>query len=144
MVHAPTQVPIMKYLVIAGRMIFGGWMIYAGLNHWFHFTPQPFGQNPLSIALTTGLIESGVFDLVKATEFVTGVLVVIGAFVPLALVAALPVSVNVAYFNLVLEHNGVVNYVAGTLVLGLNLLLMLAYRESYRPLLRWKQPIPSV
>jgi uncharacterized membrane protein YphA (DoxX/SURF4 family) len=133
----------MKYPVIAGRMIFGGWMIYAGLNHWFHFTPQPYGQNPFSIALTTALIESGVFDLVKATEFVTGVLVVIGAFVPLALVAALPVSVNVAYFNLVLEHNGVVNYVAGTLVLGLNLLLMLAYVESYRPLLRWRQPVPS-
>jgi hypothetical protein len=126
----------MKYLVIAGRMIFGGWMVYAGLNHWFHFTPQPFGQNPLSIELTTALIESGVFDLVKATEFITGVLVVTGAYVPLALVAALPVSVNVAYFNLVLEHNGVVNYVAGTLVLGLNLLLMLAYVDSYRPLLR--------
>ena len=134
----------MKYLVIAGRMVFGGWMIYAGLNHWFHFTPQPYGQNPVSIEFTTALIESGVFDVVKATEFITGVLVVIGAYVPLALIAALPVSVNVAYFNLVLEHNGVVNYVAGTLVLGLNLLLMLAYVNSYRPLLRWRQPIPSV
>jgi hypothetical protein len=63
--------------------------------------------------------------------------------VPLALVAALPVSVVVAYFNLVLEHNGVVNYVAGTLVLGINLLLMLGYRESYRPLLRWRTSIAS-
>jgi hypothetical protein len=47
----------------------------------------------------------------------------------------------VAYFNLVLEHNGVINYVAGTLVLGLNLLLMLAYVKSYGPLLRVRQPI---
>ena len=133
----------MKYLVIAGRMIFGGWMVYAGLNHWFHFTPQPYGQNPISIEFTTALIESGLFDVVKAMETITGLLVVIGAYVPLALVAALPVSVVVAYFNLVLEHNGVVNYVAGTLVLGINLLLMLAYVDSYRPLLRWKQPIPS-
>lgn len=133
----------MKYLVIAGRMIFGGWMVYAGLNHWFHFTPQPYGQNPLSIELTTALIESGVFDLVKATEFIAGVLVLTGAYVPLALVAALPVSVNVAYFNLVLEHNGVINYVAGTLVLGLNLLLMLGYVDSYRSLLRLRQPLPG-
>jgi hypothetical protein len=133
----------MKYLIIAGRMIFGGWMVYAGLNHWFHFTPQPYGQNPVSIELTTALIESGVFDLVKATEFITGVLVLVGAYVPLALVAALPVSVNVAYFNLVLEHNGVVNYVAGTLVLGINLLLMLGYVDSYRSLLRLRQPIPG-
>jgi uncharacterized membrane protein YphA (DoxX/SURF4 family) len=131
----------MKYLVIAGRMMFGGWMVYAGLNHWFHFTPQPYGQNPLSIELTSALIESGVFNLVKATEFIAGVLVLTGAYVPLALVAALPVSVNVAYFNLVLEHNGVINYVAGTLVLGLNLLLMLAYVKSYGPLLRVRQPI---
>jgi len=133
----------MKYLVIAGRMIFGGWMVYAGLNHWFHFTPQPFGQNPISIEFTTALIESGLFDVVKAMETITGLLVVTGSYVPLALVAALPVSVVVAYFNLVLEHNGVVNYVAGTLVLGINLLLMLAYLDSYRPLLRWRQPIPS-
>jgi hypothetical protein len=116
-------------------------MVYAGLNHWFHFTPQPYGQNPLSIELTSALIESGVFNLVKATEFIAGVLVLTGAYVPLALVAALPVSVNVAYFNLVLEHNGVINYVAGTLVLGLNLLLMLAYVKSYGPLLRVRQPI---
>jgi uncharacterized membrane protein YphA (DoxX/SURF4 family) len=133
----------MKYLVIAGRMIFGGWMVYAGLNHWFHFTPQPFGQNPISIEFTTVLIESGLFDLVKATETITGALILIGLFVPLALVAALPVSVVVAYFNLVLEHNGVVNYVAGTLVLGLNLLLMLAYVNSYRPLLRGRPLIAS-
>ena len=133
----------MKYLIIAGRMIFGGWMVYAGLNHWFHFTPQPYGQNPLSIELTTALIQSGVFDMVKATEFVTGVLVLTGAYVPLALVAALPVSVNVAYFNLVLEHNGVINYVAGTLVLGINLLLMLGYVDSYRSLLRLRQPLPG-
>jgi len=133
----------MKYLVIAGRMIFGGWMVYAGLNHWFHFTPQPYGQNPISIEFTTALIESGLFDVVKAMETITGLLVVTGSYVPLALVAALPVSVVVAYFNLVLEHNGVVNYVAGTLVLGINLLLMLAYLDSYRPLLRWRQPIPS-
>lgn len=128
----------MKYLVMAGRMIFGGWFVYAGLNHWFHFTPQPYGQNPVSIELTTVLIESGLFDWVKAVEAITGLLILIGAFVPLALVAVLPVSVVVAYFNLVLEHNGVVNYVAGTLVLGLNLLLMLAYLDSYRPLLRWR------
>lgn len=128
----------MKYLIIAGRMIFGGWFVYAGFNHWFHFTPQPYGQNPLSIELTTALIESGVFDLVKAVEVITGALVLIGAFVPLALVAALPVSVIVAYFNLVLEFNGVVNYVAGTLVLGINLLLMLGYLDSYRPMLKLK------
>ncbi|HEY7671161.1 MAG TPA: hypothetical protein VIC71_03005 [Gammaproteobacteria bacterium] len=133
----------MKYLVIAGRMIFGGWMVYAGLNHWFHFTPQPYGQNPLSIELTTALIESGLFDLVKAMEAITGTLVLIGLYVPLALVAALPISVVVAYFNLVLEHNGVVNYVAGTLVLGLNLLLMLAYVKSYQPLLRWRASIAA-
>ena len=133
----------MKYLIIAGRMIFGGWMVYAGLNHWFHFTPQPFGQNPVSIELTTVLIESGLFDLVKAMETITGALVLMGVFVPLALVAALPISVVVAYFNLVLEHNGVVNYLAGTLVLGINLLLMLGYVQSYRPLLRWRQPITA-
>lgn len=126
----------MKYLLMAGRMIWGGWFVYAGLNHWFHFTPQPYGQNQVSIEFTTALIESGLFDIVKAVEFITGVLVLVGRFVPLALIAALPVSAIVAYFNLVMEHNGVVNYVAGTLVLGLNLLLMLGYLDTYKHLLK--------
>jgi len=126
----------MKYLIIAGRMIFGGWFVYAGLNHWFHFTPQPFGQNPVSIELTTVLIESGLFDLVKAIEAITGLFVLIGVFVPLALLVALPISVVVAYFNLVLELNGIVNYLAGGLVLGINALLMVAYLENYRSVLK--------
>ena len=128
----------MKYLIIAGRMIFGGWFVYAGLNHWFHFTPQPFGQNPVSIELTTVLIESGLFDLVKAIEAITGLFVLIGVFVPLALLVALPISVVVAYFNLVLELNGIVNYLAGGLVLGINALLMFAYLENYRSVLKWR------
>ena len=126
----------MKYLIIAGRMIFGGWFVYAGLNHWFHFTPQPFGQNPVSIELTTVLIESGLFDWVKAIEAITGLFVLIGVFVPLALLVALPISVVVAYFNLVLELNGIVNYLAGGLVLGINALLMVAYLENYRSVLK--------
>jgi len=128
----------MKYLIIAGRMIFGGWFVYAGLNHWLHFTPQPFGQNPVSIEFTTVLIESGLFDLVKAIEAITGLFVLIGVFVPLALLVALPISVVVAYFNLVLELNGIVNYLAGGLVLGINALLMFAYLEKYRSVLKWR------
>ena len=130
----------MKYLVLAGRIIFGGWFIYAGLNHWFAFTPQPYGQHAVSIQLTTALIQSGLFDWVKAVETITGLLILIGVFTPLALVVVAPVSVVIGYFNLVLEHNGAVNYVAGVLVLGINAFLLLAYLDSYRPLLRWRQP----
>lgn len=129
----------MKYLVLAGRMIFGGWFIYAGLNHWFAFTPQPYGQHQISIEFTTALIQSGLFDLVKATEAITGLLILTGIFTPLALVVVAPVSICIGYFNLVLEHNGAVNYVAGVLVLGINAFLLLAYLDCYRPLLRWHQ-----
>ena len=130
----------MKYVVLAGRIIFGGWFIYAGLNHWLHFTPQPYGEHDVSVQLTAALIQSGLFDLVKAVEAIAGLLILTGVFTPLALVVVSPVSVCVGYFNLVLEHNGAVNYVAGGHVLGINALLLLAYLDSYRPLLRWHQP----
>ena len=130
----------MKYLVLVGRIIFGGWFIYAGLNHWFAFTPQPYGEHAISIQFTTALVESGLFDLVKAVEAITGLLILIGVFTPLALVVVAPVSVCVGYFNLVLEHNGIVNYMAGWLVLGINAWLLFAYLDSYRPLLRWNEP----
>ncbi len=127
----------MKYLVLIGRLIFGGWFVVNGLNHWFNFFPQPMGQSHLGLELVTALIDSHLFDVVKAIEAVAGVLILINRFTPLALNACLPISVVIFYWNVILEGNQA-GLIAGSVTLGLNALLMLAYLPAYTSVLAWR------
>ena len=62
----------MKYGVWFVRLLFAAWMIPAGLNHFVPLFPQPMGTQPLSNELVVALIDSHLFDLVKAVELVVG------------------------------------------------------------------------
>jgi len=74
---------------------------------------------------------------VKVIEVAAGILILADRLTALALVAALPISVVIAFLNVVLEHT-MLGLLAGPITMGLNILLMLAYFDSYRPLLRWR------
>ena len=54
------------------RFLFAAWMIPAGLNHFIPLFPQPMGSQPLSQELISALIDSNIFDLVKAVELIAG------------------------------------------------------------------------
>jgi len=127
----------MKILVLVGRLVFGGWFLVHGLNYWTHFFPQPLGHQPLARELMAALIDSGLLALVKAIEVAAGVLILADRLTALALVAALPISVVIAFLNVALEHT-MLGLLAGPITIGLNIVLMLAYFDSYRPLLTWR------
>jgi len=127
----------MKYLVLVGRLIFGGWFLVNGLNHWFAFFPQPMGTSALGNELVKALIDSHLFDVVKAIEAVAGAFILIGRLAPLALMATLPLSVVIFYWNVVLERTPIES-AFGIATLALNGLLMFAYLDAYRPMLAWR------
>jgi hypothetical protein len=122
----------MKYAVWFVRLIFAAWMIPAGLNHFVPLFPQPVGTQPLSQELFYALFDSHLFDLVKAVELAVGVAVLLGSYVPLALVVCMPVSFCVWYWDTPLEGWGSGASIFGTAVLLTNVLLCLAYIRSYR------------
>lgn len=136
----------MQYAVWFVRLVFAGWMIPAGLNHFVPLFPQPLGNQPLSTELIVALIDSGLFDLVKAVELLAGICVLIGYRVPLALVLCMPVSFNVWYWDVPLQGWGSSAAIYGWATLGSNTLLCLAYWKSYRPMfaLRSTPRIPGV
>ncbi len=127
----------MKYAVWFVRLIFAAWMIPAGLNHFVTLFPQPLGTQPLSQELFLALFDSHLFDLVKAVELVAGIGVLFGLWVPLSLAICMPVSFCVWYWDTPLEgwHSGA--SIFGTAVLVCNVLLLLAYFSSYRPMFAW-------
>src|SRR5471030_1125205 len=97
-VHKSRREDSMKYAVWFVRLVFGGWMVPAGLNHFLPLFPQPQGSG-LSGEVFRALFDSHLFDMVKAVEFLAGVYVLTGFFTPLALVICMPVSFCVFWWD---------------------------------------------
>ena len=124
----------MKYAVWFVRLVFAAWMIPAGLNHFIRLFPQPMGSQPLSHELIVALLDSHLFDLVKAVELIAGIAVLTGFYIPLALIVCMPVSFCVFYWDTPLEGWTSRASIFGESVLLCNVLLCLAYRKSYAAL----------
>lgn len=122
----------MKYAVWFVRLLFAAWMIPAGLNHFIPLFPQPMGSQPLSQELIVALLDSRLFDLVKAVELIAGLFVLLGFYTPLALALCLPVSFCVFYWDAPLEGWGSRAALFGYATFISNLLLCLAYNKYYR------------
>ena len=119
-----------KQLVLAGRLIFGAWMLITGINYFFvSLYPMPTGQEPLAVQLMTALVNSRLLDVVVAIQLVTGALILIGVFVPVALCVVMPISVCAAFWA-VLDHQPLGLFL-GLAAIALNGLLMLAYIDYY-------------
>jgi uncharacterized membrane protein YhaH (DUF805 family)/uncharacterized membrane protein YphA (DoxX/SURF4 family) len=122
----------MKYAVWVVRLVFAAWMIPAGLNHFVPLFPQPMGSRPLSHELIVALLDSHLFDLVKAVELLAGLSVLTGLFTPLALIMCMPVSFCVFFWDTPLEGWTSRAAIFGSSVLLCNVLLCLAHMKSYR------------
>lgn len=133
----------MKYAVWFVRLVFAGWMIPAGLNHFVPLFPQPLGNQPLSRELFTALFDSHLFTLVKAVELLAGIGVLTGFYLPLALVVCMPVSFTVWYWDTALQGWGTVSAIYGWAVLLCNLFLVAAYCDSYRAMFAAPRRAPA-
>jgi hypothetical protein len=128
-----------KPLVTALRILFGLHFLCNGLNFFLHFFPIPLPQNPVAVNFVKAMNDTGViFTAVKIIEVTTGLSLLLNRFVPLALVIALPVSVNVFFVDVFLVGTWFGGYVLGGGTLLLNVLLLFAYLKYYRPLLAIK------
>jgi len=124
-----------KQLVLAGRLIFGAWMLVNGINFFFvSLYPLPSGHEPLAIQLMNGVVHSHLLDVVLGLELVTGALILIGVFVPAALCVVMPLSVCAAFWAL-LDHQPL-GLLLGLAAIALNGFLMLAYIDYYKGVLQ--------
>jgi hypothetical protein len=126
-----------SYLIYAAQMFFGGWFLLHGLNHFVEIFIQPPGSSSPARVLIGALISSGLFDIIKAVEVISGIMFLSNRFVPLGAILAVPVSLSIAYVNLFL-NNDVFGMIVAVIVVGLNLVVMLGYFDYFRPLLTYK------
>ena len=122
----------MKYATWFVRLVFAAWMIPAGINHFYPLFRQPMGRQPLSQEVIVALLDSRLFDLVKAVELIAGLSALTGFYLPLALLMCMPVSFCVFYWDTPLEGWTSRASVFGEAVLFANSFLCLAYFKNYR------------
>ncbi len=131
----------MKSLVLAGRLVFGAWMLSNGANYLFlSLWPMPTGHEPLAIQLMAALVHSRLLDVAMTIQLVTGALIVAGVFVPVALCVVMPVSTCALFWSAVLDHQALGALLA-LLAFALNGVLMLAYIDYYKGALQWQPPM---
>jgi uncharacterized membrane protein YphA (DoxX/SURF4 family) len=122
-----------KRWVSAARYAQGGLFVLFGLNGFFHFLPQPpvpeaAGHFAMAMAATGYM-----FPLIKATEVVSGILLLSGRFVPLSLALIAPVLVNILAFHAFLAPSGLALPIV---LLATELYLAWSYRDAFAPMLR--------
>jgi uncharacterized membrane protein YphA (DoxX/SURF4 family) len=132
-----------KILVYASQTFFGAWFLIHGLNHWVHFFPQPPGSDSLTSRLIRVMIETGLFDLIKGAEVVSGILLLAHRFVPLAIVIAVPAAVVIAYINFVL-NSGWESFLTAFMIVMILLIMGAGYIKSFAPMLRYKVEEPDL
>ena len=99
----------------------------------FHLAPEP-SLPPNGAAFVGALAGSGyMLPLLWATEIVGGVLLLLGAAVPFALVLLAPIVVNIIAFHLVLAPNGLPIALAVGI---LEIVLAWAHRHTFATLFR--------
>ncbi len=123
----------MKIAMIIVRTLLGLLFVFASLAYFLNLITPPPMEGPIKI-FNEGLAASGYFfTLLKITELVCGILLLVGRFVPLALVILAPIIVNIFMVHLFLDRAGLP--VAIFLVLAA-VFLAYYYRDRYAEILK--------
>lgn len=123
-----------RYLPFLARLLIGLAFTVFGLNGFLHFIPQPkSGMPPAAADFAGAMMKTGyMFPFVAGTQLVVGVLLLLGLFVPLALVVIMPVLLNIIAFHIYLQPSG---SIPGAVLMALELYLAWVYRKAFVPLL---------
>ena len=121
----------MKAAVLVARILLGFIFLFFGLNGILHFLHMP---PPTGDAGTLGAImaQHGWMQFVSVLQVIGGLLLLVGRYVPLALVILSPIIVNILLFHILLT--GGHEILPGLVCALLDIFLIWVYRLSFRGL----------
>jgi putative oxidoreductase len=118
-----------RKIVLVVRVLFGLMMLFSGLSGFMASTQEMQGVPQEMITATKNLQAVGLFQMIKITEIVAGIMLVIGFLPALALLFIAPVAVGIVVFNAFIAPMYVVS---GLLVCAFTAFLGYAYWDKYR------------
>jgi riboflavin transporter len=132
--------PLEKYVILAARYFFGGHALISGANHYLKVVPDIMPRSPeIAARFMQVLLDTHLYDLVKGIECLTGLSLLTGLFMPVALLLEMPVTVIICYLSLFIAPTPRSLY-TGPRELLLNLFLLSAYWGYLKPLVSQPRP----
>ena len=125
----------MKIAITLVRVLLGLAFVVFGANIFLHFLPMkpPTPPPPLAMDFSKALMDSHYMLVVGALQFMGGLLLLIGRYVPLGLTLLGPVIVNILLFHIFLEPKGLP---IAILVSVLSLIVLWYHRSAFAPLFK--------
>ena len=120
----------MKIIIVIARILLGLIFLVFGLNGFLNFIPAP-PMEGVAGAFIGALASSHYLYLVCGVQVITGVLLLLNQFVPLALAMLAPVIANILAFHLTMQPSGWPLALFTTILWGI---LMWRYRAHFASL----------
>ncbi len=115
------------------RTLTGLLFVFASLAYFLNLVQPPEMTGPIK-EFNEGLAASTYFfPLLKATELVCGIALIVGRFVPLALVILAPIIINILMVHTFLDRSGLP---VALFLVAANLFLAYYYRENFSGVLK--------
>ncbi len=120
-----------KKLVMGVRILFGLFILYSGIGGFLASAAEMKGVPEAMINATLELQANGLFYMIKITEIITGLMLLLNFRPALALLGIAPIGVGVVVFNANIAPAFVIS---GIVVCLFTAFLGYAYWDKYKPL----------
>ncbi|RBQ02292.1 DoxX family membrane protein [Pedobacter miscanthi] len=122
----------MKIAVIVVRVLLAAMYLFASVSFFLNLMPKAPEMTPAQTSFMTGIMASVyLFPLIKVTELLGGILLLINRTAPLAALIIFPVTLNIFLYHAFLGPKDLP--MVGVMLL-FNLFLFYAYRAKYLPI----------
>jgi putative oxidoreductase len=118
----------MKIASVISRYLIALVFIVFGLNGFLHFIPQPRPPSEMAGQFFTVMFASHYLVFVFALQLIAGVLFLFRRTVPLALIIAGPLIVNILLFHALMDPHGIV---PGLVVTALWFVIYWQFRAAF-------------
>lgn len=115
------------------RIIFGVLLVIFGANKFFNFMPAPEEIPEPVMNYMVALTSTKTLELVGIVEVVAGLAFVFNKFGGLLAIILMSVSVNAVLFHVFL---GPADIAGAIVLLILNIVMLVGYKEQYKPMLK--------
>jgi uncharacterized membrane protein YphA (DoxX/SURF4 family) len=122
----------MKIATIIIRVLLGLMFVVFGSNFFLHFIPMPPPPPGLAGDYVKVFAASGYMYVVGALQLLSGLLLLIGRFVPLALTILAAIIFNILVFHVLMAPEGIA---MGVVVAVLEIFLVWSYRDRFAGIL---------
>ena len=127
--HAPV-----KTAIVIARILLGLMFVIFGSNFFLNFIPMPPPPPGLAGDYFKVFAASGYMYVVGAMQLLSGLLLLIGRFVPLALTILAAMIFNIWTFHILMDPQGL--FPMAIVVMALELFLVSSYRDRFAGILR--------